>query len=84
MDRGRCVECGEVGEDLEMGSEAAVTVRMRNGETVVLSRTQTEPTIERLSEDNSDIGSVPIADPASSRARPSVVWTTPHDRGDRD
>jgi hypothetical protein len=43
-----------------VGSEA-VTVRMRNGEIVVLSRTQTETTIERLTEDNSHIGSVPIA-----------------------
>jgi hypothetical protein len=34
---------------------------MRDGETVVLSRAQTETTIERLSKRNSHIGSVPIA-----------------------
>jgi hypothetical protein len=69
--------CGlpTVGEDVAMGSEA-VTVRMRNGETVVLSRTQTETTIERLTDDDSHIGSVPIA--AQLQAELDLPWYGRH------
>jgi len=59
-----------------MGSEAAATVRMRNGETVVLSRTQTETTIERLTDDDSHIGSVPIA--AQLQAELDLPWYGRH------
>jgi hypothetical protein len=59
-----------------MVSEAEVTVRMRDGETVLLSRAEAETTIKRLHERTSQIGSVPIA--AQLQAELDRPWHARH------
>jgi hypothetical protein len=46
---------------LTSGNDSELTVRMRNGTTVVLSRAQAEALIERLTDNSSYIGSLPMA-----------------------
>lgn len=55
-----------------MGSESELTVRMRNGQTVMLSRAQAEELIERLTENSSYFGSLPMA--AQLRAELDIPW----------